>query len=214
MRHLTAGVSLPRLADAPGQQARPGSATDRSPAPLNLNRPDKEAMNSTATTLDNHSPQAHRANPALTATFGVVFFAAYYLMSMRKQKPTTLGATKLGPISYDIAHFGAVWFWGNVALDAALAVMSAIGLAWTIRELRARRAAGAGIAGGAGGLALAFATFGCPTCTLPLAGTLGVGVFASGLPLAGTEFKLIAAIPLALSLYAMSKASKRASCAI
>ena len=171
-------------------------------------------MNSPAQTLDSPQRQTLRTNPALTTAFGVVFFAAYYVMSMRKQKPTTLGATKLGSISYDIAHFGAAWFWGNLALDAILGAMSAIGLAWTIREIRARRKGGAGAVGGVGTLAIAFATFGCPTCTLPLAGTLGIGVFATALPLAGTEFKLIAAIPLALSLYVMSRASKRASCAV
>ncbi|MHB8190642.1 MAG: hypothetical protein ACYDHP_09545 [Ferrimicrobium sp.] len=144
-----------------------------------------------------------------------VFFAAYYAMSMRKQKPTTLGATRLGPISYDIAHFGAWWFWTNVALDVALGLMSAFAVLWTIKLLLARRrGASAGIAGTAGTVAIAFATFGCPTCTIPLAGTLGVGLFASTLPLFGTELKLIAALPLAISLIVIRKKANRTSCVV
>jgi hypothetical protein len=152
---------------------------------------------------------------ATITTLTVVFFLAYYAMSMRQQKPTTLAATKIGPISYDIAHFGALWFWANLALDVALGVMSAFAVLWTIRLLLARRrGASAGIAGTAGTVALAFATFGCPTCTIPLAGTLGIGLFASALPLVGTELKLIAALPLAISLIVIRKRANRSSCAV
>jgi hypothetical protein len=136
----------------------------------------------------------------------VIFAGAYLWMSMRKQKPTTLTATHIGPISYDLAHFGNIWFWSNVGLDVLLGFMSAACMVWTIRRLQARRSAKGGAASTAGALAIAFATFGCPTCTLPLAGTLGIGVFASTLPLIGTEFKILAALPLALSMVLMKKA--------
>ncbi len=150
-----------------------------------------------------------------------LFFVLYYAMSMRKQKPTTLAATKLGTASYDIAHFGAAWFWGNVALDLVLAVMNAVLVMWAIQALadrrRARRVAkgsGAAAGGVVGSLAVAFATFGCPTCTLPLAGTLGIGVFASALPLLGTELKLLAAVPLAVSLILLARSRSRAACEV
>lgn len=156
-----------------------------------------------------------RTSAAAITVLTAVFFVAYYAMSMRQQKPTTLVATRLGPISYDIAHFGALWFWANVALDAALGLMSAFAVLWTIRLLQARRrGASAGVAGTAGTVALAFATFGCPTCTIPLAGTLGIGLFASTLPLFGTELKLIAALPLAISLIVIHKRANRTSCAV
>lgn len=153
------------------------------------------------------------------SVLSAAFFVPYYALSMRKQKPTTLAAVKLGPASYDIAHFGALWFWGNVALDGALAVMNAVLVVWVIRALadrrRARaaaRGAGAGTGGVMGALVIAFTTFGCPTCTVPLAGTLGVGFFASTLPLLGTELKLLAAVPLAVSLVVLARSRRRASC--
>jgi hypothetical protein len=156
-----------------------------------------------------------KTSAAAITILTAVFFLAYYAMSMRQQKPTTLAATRLGPISYDIAHFGALWFWANVALDVALGVMSAFAVLWAIRLLLARRrGASTGIAGTAGTVALAFATFGCPTCTIPLAGTLGIGLFASTLPLFGTELKLIAALPLAISLIVIRKRADRTSCAV
>lgn len=164
--------------------------------------------------------RAHGIGPAVAyAGLAAVFFLLYYALSMRQQKPTTLSATQLGPPSYDIAHFGPVWFWGNVALDVVLAVMNAVLVIWTVQAFadrrRARRTArgtGAGAGGVVGSLGVAFATFGCPTCTVPLAGTLGGSIFASALPLAGTELKLLAAVPLAVALVFLSRARRRAAC--
>lgn len=181
------------------------------------------AIQSAATSPKQQQPEMRISEKVTVLMYGVlsaVFFVLYYALSMRKQKPTTLSAVKLGPASYDITHFGPLWFWGNVALDLVLAVMNAVLVVWVIGGLldrrRARRAAkgtGAGTGGAIGALAIAFTTFGCPTCTVPLAGTLGVGFFASSLPLLGTELKLLAAVPLAVSLTVLARARRRASCA-
>ncbi len=170
---------------------------------------------STTSTVAVLKRQMTRASATSVTILTVAFFIAYYVMSMRQQKPTTLAATRLGSISYDIAHFGALWFWANVALDAALGFMSSIAVLWTFRLLLARRrGASTGVAGAAGTIVLAFATFGCPTCTIPLAGTLGIGLFASTLPLFGTELKVIAALPLAISLIVIRKKMNQSSCAV
>ena len=180
------------------------------------------AVNTAANPAEQQQLEKRISGTVVVLTYTVltaVFFVLYYALSMRKQKPTTLTAVKLGSASYDIAHFGAVWFWGNAGLDLVLAAMNAVAVVWVVRGLsdrrRARRAAtdaGAGTGGVLGALAIAFATFGCPTCTVPLAGTLGVGFFASTLPLLGTELKLLAAVPLAISLAVIARARRRAAC--
>ncbi len=182
-----------------------------------LDKSERIAISVTTTTGPVSVPERRKTTTSAVAitVLTAAFALAYYALSMRQQKPTTLAATRLGPISYDIAHFGALWFWANVALDVALGVMSALAMLWTIRLLLARRrGVSTGIAGATGTLAIAFATFGCPTCTIPLAGTLGIGLFASTLPLFGTELKLVAALPLAISLVVIRKRAHRTSCAV
>ena len=57
---------------------------------------------------------------------------------------------------------------------------------------------------------LGVATAGCPTCVVPLAGTLGLVFFAGSLPLLGLEFQLVSVAVLLVGLTWMLRRSRRA----
>lgn len=147
---------------------------------------------------------------------GVVFSALYYALGMRKAKGTNLTTTKLGSAHYDIVHFGLVYFWGNVALDILLGFGTALIMVWTVQTfMRFKAGSSAGTIGTVGTLGVAIAFFGCPTCVIPLAGSLGVGIFGTALPLFGTEFKFIALVFLGISIGMLNRQRhKELACAV
>lgn len=151
----------------------------------------------------------------IVAVLGVIFSSLYYALGMRKAKGTNLTTTKIGSAHYDIVHFGAFYFWGNVALDVLLGFGTALIMTWTVKTfLRFRSGSSTGAVGTAGTLGVAIAFFGCPTCVIPLAGSLGLGIFGTALPLLGTEFKFLALVFLGASLVMLNKQRQKQACAL
>lgn len=147
-----------------------------------------------------------RASALSAAVLTLALFLLYYVLMMRKAKPTTLTTVHLSTPAFYIAHFGAAYFYGNLALELLTAALTAILVVGSVTALRTRMpGGGAGASGTAATILIAVATFGCPTCVLPLAGSLGLGLFASGLPLLGTEFRVLALIPLVIGLWIVER---------
>lgn len=122
------------------------------------------------------------------------FFAVYSWFDLRSagmnSSLTTTQVTTFGGL---VDEQGPAWVATMVALNALLALTAAVLVVESFRQLKTRRAAAAtGACTAGGGLLIGLSTFGCPSCTMPLLGTLGLTFAASSLPLAGLEFKLAA----------------------
>ncbi len=169
----------------------------------------------TSTQLSVSDKKTLKTPLGVTGVLGVIFSALYYALGMRKAKGTNITTTKLGSAHYDIVHFGLVYFWGNVALDILLGFGTAVMMVWTVQTfMKFRSGSSAGAIGTAGTLGIAIAFFGCPTCVIPIAGSLGIGIFGTALPLFGTEFKFVALIFLGISLVMLNKQRQKQACSI
>ena len=121
-----------------------------------------------------------RAAALWAGVLALALFLVYYVLMMRKAKPTTLTTVHLSTPAFYISHFGAVYFYGNLALELLTAALTAILVVGSVTALRSRMpGGGAGATGTAATIFIAIATFGCPTCVLPLAGTVVVEVLST-----------------------------------
>lgn len=142
---------------------------------------------------------------ALMVVLAVAFFGLYTFFDLREGgREADLGTTRLATPGFYVETFGAAWFYGSVALNLLLALLSAalvvlgLALCWEHRS-------GAGVACSVTAPALlGFATFGCPGCVMPLAGSLGASFFATSLPLLGLEFKLVSLAVVGAALFWMA----------
>jgi hypothetical protein len=124
----------------------------------------------------------------------VAMFSAYSWFDLRAAgMGSSLATTETTTFRGLVAEQGLAWVTVMLALNAILAITAAVLVVESFRQLKARRAAAAtGACTAGGGLLLGLSTFGCPSCTMPLLGTLGLTFAASSLPFAGLEFKVIA----------------------
>ncbi|MHB8296256.1 MAG: hypothetical protein ACYDH5_16890 [Acidimicrobiales bacterium] len=131
---------------------------------------------------------------------GLALFAVYAALDARGGPHTNL----LGPslLSFSVlAHKeGIALLVADLVADAVLALASAVLMTSLLASARQGRREGKPW-GAVGVLAVAGATFGCPTCTIPLAGSFGLAIFGSALPLGGLEFKLLALVVVGVALY-------------
>lgn len=99
------------------------------------------------------------------------------------------------PASY-MKEFGNGLYFGAIALDIALGLVGAALIVLVVANYRARRRANAAscAAGTSASLGVAAATFGCPGCPMPIAGSFGAAFFANTLPLMGLEFKILSLV--------------------
>lgn len=138
---------------------------------------------------------------ALVAALSVAFFALYTFFDLREGgRGADLTTTRLASPGFYVETFGAAWFYGSVVLNLLLSLLSAILVALSVARFQESRMSGAACSVGAAAL-LGFATFGCPGCVMPLAGSLGATFFAASLPLLGLEFKLISLLALGVALF-------------
>lgn len=129
----------------------------------------------------------------LTLVLTLVLWAFYTFFDLRQGGThLTIFSLHVMSLQYFVAHFGLLYVIGRIVLDLLIAFFSALSIALVIDNYRN----GTGIFGtsvcstGATFL-LGFATFGCPTCVLPIAGTFGVILSSGTLPLFGFEFKIL-----------------------
>jgi hypothetical protein len=123
----------------------------------------------------------------------VVLFGVYSWFDLRAAGlRSSLTTTEVTTFDGLVAEQGMAWVVVMVVLNALLAVTAAVLVVESFRLVKARRSAAAtGACTAGGGLLLGLSTFGCPSCTIPLLGTLGLTFAASSLPFAGLEFKVI-----------------------
>jgi hypothetical protein len=152
--------------------------------------------------------QAARKYPWVVALSSLVFIALYLWFDFREGGiNSNLGTTRMATAPEYIKFFGAPWFYGMVVADVVLAVLTSLSLVVAIASFVRRRSGAASCSVGASAV-VAFATFGCPGCPVPLAGSLGVTLFANTLPLFGFEFKILTLLVLLGSLYWQTSPSR------
>ncbi len=128
----------------------------------------------------------------LTLVLTLVLWAFYTFFDLRQGGThLTLFSLHVMPLQFFVERFGALYVVGRVVLDLLIAFFSALTIALVIDNARNGMLAGTACSTGATFL-LGFATFGCPSCVLPIAGTFGVIFSSQALPLFGFEFKLLA----------------------
>jgi hypothetical protein len=151
------------------------------------------------------------AQAAIITVLAMGLFVLYMFFDLREAPGQNLGTTKMGTVA-DFAHSFGLWYAvGFVALDAVLAVASAILMVQSYQMVRARLMAGRTGACTVGtGVVIGFGAFGCPGCTVPVLGTLGMTLAASSLPLDGLEFKIAALIIVALGFWWLRRRANRA----
>ncbi len=143
-----------------------------------------------------------RTYPSMIAAIGIAFLLIYLFFDFREGGPgSSLETTKMSDPHRYITFFGAPWFYGMVVADVILAAATAVVATAAIATYIRRRSGRAAACSVGATTLLAFATFGCPGCLVPLAGSLGVTLFANTLPLFGFEFKIAALVILLAALY-------------
>lgn len=139
---------------------------------------------------------------ALTIALGYV----YYWFDMREGgMSANILTTKQGTPDGYIKFFGAGFYYGAAILDVGLALIGSLLIVLTVANYRARRRASQCAVGTSTSLGFAVATFGCPGCPLPIAGTLGTTFFANSLPLMGLEFKLVSLVVSSVALWWLTR---------
>lgn len=145
-------------------------------------------------------------------TFGtgaVAFLVVYLLFDFREGgKASNLGTIKFGSAEGYIKNFGASWFWTMIVSDVVLAVLASLVITVAVATYRRPRSGTCAAYSVGAATVLAFATFGCPGCLLPLAGTVGATLFANALPLFGFEFKIVTMIVLLGGLFWQTRSSR------
>jgi hypothetical protein len=133
--------------------------------------------------------------PYLLLTFAltIIFWALYTFFDLRQGGThLTIISTHVMPFQYFLEHFGVVYVSSRVVLDLLISFLSAVLIALLIDNYRSGNRMFAGSACSTGtSIILGFATFGCPSCVLPIAGTFGVIFTSEALPLFGFEFKIL-----------------------
>ncbi|QBI18413.1 hypothetical protein ER308_01730 [Egibacter rhizosphaerae] len=111
---------------------------------------------------------------------------------------------------WTLEEFGALWVYGGFALNLLIAVGTATLMVLAFTWARAARRATACSTSAVAPVAIAFGTFTCPGCILPVTGLFGVTVAATSLPLLGLEIKVIALAVVIGALAWAVRASSRA----
>lgn len=154
-------------------------------------------MSSTSPHMPTGALALFRRPTSLLAVLALTIALAYiyYWFDMREGgRAANILTTKQASPDFYIKYFGAGFFYGAVILDAALAFIGSLLIVLTVANYRARRRSTQCAVGTSTSLSFAVATFGCPGCPMPVAGTLGATFFANSLPLMGLEFKVLALV--------------------
>ena len=129
----------------------------------------------------------------LALVLTIVFFALYTFFDFRQGGThLTIFSVHVMPLQFFLDRFGFVYVSSRIVLDLLIAALSAVLLVVTLDNYRSgsvmftRSACSTGAT-----LVLGLATFGCPSCVLPIAGTFGIIFSSQALPLFGFEFKIL-----------------------
>ena len=143
-----------------------------------------------------------RPQAAVVGLLGLALFTLYMFFDLREAEDQNLATTKITSVS-GLQHMYGLWYMvAVIVLNALLALVSAVLAVQSFALIKARRRSGATGACSAGASVLVgFGVFGCPSCTVPLLGTLGLTAAASSLPLKGIEFKFVALIVIVFGLW-------------
>ncbi len=149
----------------------------------------------------------------LTILLTLVFIALYMFFDLRQGGThLTIFSAHLEPLQFFLKNFGAVYVWTRIALDVLNAFLSAVLIAVTIDHYRAGSAMFTGSACSTGAtVILGLATFGCPSCVLPIAGTIGAVFTAKALPFLGIEFKILSLLIVIGTLFWLVRRFKQRS---
>lgn len=139
------------------------------------------------------------------AVVSVVMFLIYAFLDARGGPHTNLFGPKIFGPSMLLHKDGTALFAADMLFDALLAFANGV----LVVAMVSAKAAKAGRWGLPGSLLVAGATFGCPTCTVPLAGSLGASIFSAALPLGGIEFKILALLIVAGALAVLDRTLRR-----
>ncbi len=147
----------------------------------------------------------------LTLALTLVFWAFYTFFDLR-QGGTHLTIFSLHVMSFQffVEHFGLLYVASRVVLDLLIAFFSALTLVLVVDNYRNGMLGSSACSTGATFL-LGFATFGCPSCVVPLAGTFGVILTSQSLPLFGFEFKFLSLLISIGTLFWLLNRLKRTS---
>ncbi len=138
----------------------------------------------------------------LVVVLALVFFGVYTFFDFREGgREANLLTTRLAAPAFYLTTFGAVYMYGSIVLNAIVASLSALTITLAVANYRTHTPLlGGAVCSTATTLLAGFAVFGCPGCVLPLAGTLGITLFAKALPFLGLELKVVSAVLLAGTL--------------
>lgn len=134
----------------------------------------------------------------LTLVLTLVFASLYTFLDLRQggTRNNMLNTHTVTP-QYLGAHFGTLYIYSALGLSLVSAFLTALLIAFSIDHYRMRSGLFSTTAcSTAATVFLGIATFGCPSCILPIAGTLGLIFTAQTLPFLGIEFQVLALLIL------------------
>lgn len=146
--------------------------------------------------------------PILAGTLTLfTLFSAFDLRSNGMER--NFSFANMADVGWVLEEFGPLWVYGGLVLNLATAAGAATLMALAFTQARARRGAACSTTAVAP-VAIAFGTFTCPGCILPVTGLVGASVAATSLPLLGLEIKALALAVVALALVWVARSSRNA----
>ena len=143
----------------------------------------------------------------LTAILTAFLSYALYLLSLRSAGPhTTIITTTESSVGFWLKQFGLGYVVGTLSLDVINGLLISMMLVLAVSSRAFSRRGGTT---SAASILLSVATAGCPSCAVPLAGTLGVVFFAGSLPLLGLEFQLLSTVVLIVGFVWIARKANR-----
>jgi hypothetical protein len=129
----------------------------------------------------------------LTSALTIIFWLLYTFFDLRQGGVhLTIFSTHVMSFQYFLERFGLAYVVSRIVLDILISFLSALTIALVIDSYRNGNKLVVGSTCSTGAtVILGFATFGCPSCVLPIAGTFGVVLTSETLPLFGFEFKIL-----------------------
>ena len=134
----------------------------------------------------------------LTLVLTIIFTALYVFLDLRQggTHNTMLNTHTVTP-QYLGAHFGLLYISSSLGLSVLSAFLTALLIAFTIDHARMRSGLfSTTTCSTSATVILGIATFSCPSCTLPIAGTLGLIFTSQALPFFGIEFHVLSLLIL------------------
>ncbi len=149
----------------------------------------------------------------LTSALTIIFWLLYTFFDLRQGGVhLTIFSTHVMSFQYFLERFGLAYVVSRIVLDILISFLSALTIALVIDNYRNGNKLVVGSTCSTGAtVILGFATFGCPSCVLPIAGTFGAVLTSETLPLFGFEFKILSLLICIGTLFWLLHRLKRSS---